>query len=533
MRPRLLATLTGSLLFVGALPAVAAWPTGIPSPPFGINETVASVYGSATYSTKWIDNKSASCTDTNNPNGTQSTPRCSLPSLSNLVAGDVVQVRGGPYSVSGTLQIGGTGTLARPIFVTTGGDKSVTLSLSSQSVIGISASYVVWEGFRTTGRDEAWQMAGDYISVRHAELVGTGTTADGFGQAVNTAGTSYVVYYNVSVHDVGAWQSTTEADEHCFGVGSNQTYTWFINTTAYHCGGDGYGNGHDANHTSHHLYIGNSVSYENRENAVDLKEVHDVIISGNEFYNIKPSSTSPGEAVVIHYGPTGGQGPYNVWVLNNVIHDSTIGLAYSDVEDDQYAIGNVFYNISNVAINSNNSGGGGYDCFCHNTIYSVGVGQWYGSQPDLGFNVGGNIVVSANTHMRADTSSIQNAMTINSELYYQGGSNVAIGWGSTYSSVSAWMSASRKGAGSKQADPQFNNAAAHDFTVRTGSPVENSGLDMRSVAALFTQRFGTSLLMDRAGRARPNGVWDMGAYQAGGTGGTLAPAPPSNLRIIK
>jgi hypothetical protein len=523
-----------SLIVLVSTPAFAQnWPVGIPQPPFGINETVASLHsGNASFATKWIDNKSAACTDSSNPNGTQAKPRCSLPSLGSLAAGDVVQVRGGPYSVSGNFQIGGAGSAANPIFVTTQGDKSVTLTLDSQAEIDITGSYIVWEGFRTTGRDEAWKVPGNHIAVRNAELVGTGTTADGSGQAADSGGSSYVVYSNVSIHDAGNWQSSSEADEHCFGVSSGQTFTWFISTTAYHCGGDGYGNGHDANHTSHHLFIGNSVSHDNRENGVDLKEVNDVIISGSEFYNFAPSSSSPGEAVVIHYGPTGGQGPYNVWVINNVIHDSTYGVAYSDIEDDNYVIGNVFYNISNAAFNANNTGGGGYDCICHNTIYNVGVGEYYGVLPDLGFTVGGNIVVSATTHMRADTSAIRNAMSINRELYYQGGGNVSIGWESSYTSVSAWMSGSGKGAGSKQADPLFTNAAAHDFTLRPGSPAIDAGLNMSTIAATFQAKFGTSLLADRAGHARPNGVWDMGAYEGGGSSAT-PPAAPSNFRIIR
>jgi hypothetical protein len=531
MRYLILSCVAASLLLTGAVPASAQqWPVGIPNPPFGIDQTVASVYGNVAYATKWIDNTSPACTDANNPDGSQATPRCTLPSLSSLTAGDVVQVRGGPYSTSGTFQIGGTGTATNPIFVTTQSDKAVTLSLNSTAAISVTGSYIIWEGFKTTGRDEAWTVVGNHIAVRDAELVGTGTTADGSGQAINSTGSSYVVYSNVSVHDAGNWQNATEVDEHCFGVGSYQTYTWFVFTTAFHCGGDGYGNGHDANHTSHHLYIGGSVSHDNRENGVDLKEVNDVIISQNEFYNFAPTSSSEGAALVMHYGPTTGQGPYNVWIINNVIHDSTIGLAYSDIEDNNYAIGNVFYNISNVAIDSNLTGGGGYDCICHNTIYNTGVGAWYGSLPDLGLSVGGNIVVTAGTHMRADTTSIRNAMTINRELYYQGGSNVAIGWGTTYPSVSAWMQSSGKGAGSLQADPLFTNAAGHDFTLKPGSPAIGAGLDMSGIESTFKASFGTSLLADRAGHARPNGVWDMGAYEGGRT---LVPSAPTNLRIVK
>ena len=53
----------------------------------------------------------------------------------------------------------------------------------------------------------------------------------------------------------------------------------------------------------------------------------------------------------------------------------------------------------------------------------------------------------------------------------------------------------------------------HDYRLQVGSPAIDAGLDMSSVATTFRTAFGTSLLTDRAGTPRPNGVWDIGAYR--------------------
>ena len=93
---------------VAAAPT-AVLPTGIPAPSFGLVETVQQLHGSAKAATHVIDNGRA-CSDSNNPKGTQASPRCTFPSMTSLPAGAVVQVRGGPYDLTANLAIGGTGT---------------------------------------------------------------------------------------------------------------------------------------------------------------------------------------------------------------------------------------------------------------------------------------------------------------------------------------------------------------------------------------------------------------------------------------
>lgn len=496
-------------------------PTGIPRPAFGLDETVASVYGDANYYTHWVDNTHPNTGASGN--GTPSNPRSTFPAMTSLAAGSVVQVRGGTYSLSANMQISASGTSNSPVFITTGGTASVTIDLNTRQ-IQIGGSYTIFEGFRTIDRDEAIACGGTSCVVRRCEIIGTGTAVDNNGSMISGGGsTNFVAAWN-TVRDGGIWQSTSENDMHALGVGGNQHDTWYLWNTVYHCGGDGCGNGHDANHTTSGLYIGGNEFYECRENAIDLKEVHDVIISENHCHHFVAApgspSTSPGEAIVIHYGPTTGDGPYNCWILNNIIHDCTMGIVSSNVQGTgSWWIGNLVYDCS-IALNPDR-GGGIVRCY-HNTIVDCGVGISVGGngQALTQFVAQGNLVVNANTtsgyHMEVFSSNVRPVSTVTNECYYQGGSNVRIYWGTNYTSVAAWISGTTAGDNSIQADPLFTNQAGDIFTLQAGSPCIGAGVSMAAVEDTFQSLFPgktVSLLADIDGTDRPDGVWDIGAYQ--------------------
>ena len=527
------------LFFFSSAEAAYVLPVGIPAPSFGLEESVESVYGNDNYYTHWIDNTAANCSDSGN--GSPATPRCTIPSVSSLAAGSVVQLRGGPY-IGSILTLGGYGTVLQPIFFrgpSSGNKINLQRGIRIRNASYLIVENISWTGVVSTPVDIRAGAIGEsttYISVRRNEATGTGTASA--GSAFSGGGSSYdiaghdIVYAWNSVHDFGVWQSATENDTHGFGVGSNHYNNWYLWNTAYHNSGDGIGNGHDANHKTYNLYIGGNHLYENRENAIDLKEVHNVVMSENDMHCYVPRYSSEGAAMVIHYGPTGGQGPYNTWTINNKIYDSTVGYAGSDVENGNYIIGNIFYNIDK-AIALNNTGGGSYYVY-HNTINNSGVGEWWGVTTDV-LDVAGNIVANTTSgaHMRVDTSAERALATFAKELYYQGDNNVTIMWGTTYNSVAAWIAGSGKGAGSLQANPLFNNAATHDYSIQSGSPAINAGKDMSSVAFAFQTAFGASLLKDRAGVDRPNGIWDIGAYEyvSGVPIDTTPPSAPTGLVI--
>ncbi len=63
-----------------------------------------------------MNNLVVGATDTNNPNGTATKPRRTIPTY--LPAGSVVEVRGGPYAVSSAnLILDSRGTAAAPVVI--------------------------------------------------------------------------------------------------------------------------------------------------------------------------------------------------------------------------------------------------------------------------------------------------------------------------------------------------------------------------------------------------------------------------------
>jgi len=69
------------------------------------------------------------------------------------------------------------------------------------------------------------------------------------------------------------------------------------------------------------LLIENNHFYANRENAVDIKTCHDVVIRNNRMHRFKPSSTAKGDAVVVHMSAR------DVLIEGNEVYDSGKGIS--------------------------------------------------------------------------------------------------------------------------------------------------------------------------------------------------------------
>ncbi|RKH86695.1 DUF1565 domain-containing protein [Corallococcus sp. AB045] len=69
------------------------------------------------------------------------------------------------------------------------------------------------------------------------------------------------------------------------------------------------------------LLVENNHFFNNRENAVDIKTCHDVIIRNNRMHKFLPSETAKGDALVIHYSAN------NVLVEDNELYDAAKGIS--------------------------------------------------------------------------------------------------------------------------------------------------------------------------------------------------------------
>ncbi|SEN00582.1 Nitrous oxidase accessory protein NosD, contains tandem CASH domains [Stigmatella aurantiaca] len=69
------------------------------------------------------------------------------------------------------------------------------------------------------------------------------------------------------------------------------------------------------------LTVENNHFYSNRENAVDIKTCHDVVVRNNRMHGFKPSATAKGDALVVHYSAK------NVLIEGNEVYDSGKGIS--------------------------------------------------------------------------------------------------------------------------------------------------------------------------------------------------------------
>ena len=507
------------------------YPVGIPVAPWGVNETVASVYGDANYYTHWVDNDHPSATDTSNPNGSPTTPRLTLPTLTGLAAGTVIQVRGGTttpyYTTSQTpVNMSASGTSPSPVFLTGLGATQKPM-LRRGLKVNASSSYLVIEGLQWSTVNESIcqvrtstaSQVFDRICVRDCEGTGTGISTGGgtvMGPGDDSGSSTFtnIVYLRNTLHDFGDYQAGAQNDYHAFTCGHRTTGFWVLDNVAYHCGGDGFQAGHglqQATESPTDVFIGRNTFYQFGENGIDIKNLHDCVISSNVLYGPNNTTISDGVALVVHEGgPTTDQGPYNVWVINNYIHDNALGIANSDCWPTKpiWYIGNLIVNMtSEQGLAHGLTGGGDYRVY-HNTIVNVGTEGIRFSSAGSDVKGGGNLVVTATEHL--EMAAAANPSAWSNDLYWQGGANVAITWlGTTYTSVAAWIAATAFGDNSLQQDPLLTGS----YRLTADSPCRGAGLNMSSVETAFQAEFGVSLLKDLDGTVRPNGVWDIGALQ--------------------
>lgn len=522
--------------------------TGIPTPTFGVTETVDVKYGAGSGKTwdygsgveayrtvnglpytHYIDRLHGSATDTANTYGSPATPRLTWPYP--LPTGSCVQVHGTGYTFtnsSGSKQaIGGTGTLSDPIFFygIVGSEPEIPGNSSECYIYGdyciIEAIKFVSDCSLSTrpllkGANVVKQV------VRDCQFVGTGVS--GSPVCVSTGGSSgsdlthqtegLVVLRNTA-SDYGDWQAAGENDSGFAIVSQFATNIWVLDNEAFHFGGDGIRIGADQGDTPSggFYYVGRNHFHDNRENGIDVKQAENAVLSENILHGFASSSSSNGEAVVIHYDPN------NIWFINNTIYDCISGIVCTGIDDDHlYLIGNVLYDCSTRAIYPDR--GGGHHHVLNNTIHDSAAGIICTGTVDS-LEIRGNIVFDiTGNYLQVDNSTVRAASSASNELYFETSGSVAVNWGAAYTTVAAWIAGTVVGDNSVEDNPDFVNAVGRNYRIQATSPAIGSGYNWSALDATFQSSFGVTMLKDLGGTTRPNGAWDMGAYEFS-SGGTI------------
>lgn len=553
-------------------------PVGIAAPSFGMTEAVTDYSASGTYDfgagavsypnagygpyTHYVDNTSGSATDTANAYGSPSTPRLTIPD--NVPAGSIIELHGGPYAWHlGSSLTGGSGatrgtsgcagTITNPCFIRGTSSTSRVVISSWATDLNYKMSYTVIENlkFDPLGAPGAGAFIfhdnSHHIAMRKCTFANVPSTAN--QSALNVSySSSYqsgmrldnFLFWDIRFDNIGERYPTTFEGISAAILENGLSECWFLNCTTNSASEDGLHLapiGGNSGIVGTGLYIGNNSFFRDGENAIDVKNFKNVIISGNVMKGYRatsyPASGSDGAAVVINDEGAND----NIWTINNIFADCVIGIRAqnSTVEDgvkDQYHIGNIFYDIAldpilgtggeciniNGAANAyiaNNTfnrynagivGSGGDNYFIWNNIFA---NRTNGAEEDVWINNQPSVVVSA-----ADN------------LYYP--TKVALKSGFNWTD-------------SITADPLFTDGTANNYTLQSSSPAKDAATAVSAAYTIFSSTYSRSIAYDINGNARPNGNWDIGAFEnltgsgGGGTGtlttgtlnaGTLNFSPP-------
>jgi hypothetical protein len=511
---------------VAAVAGAQTWvpPVGIPAPSFGITQKAPpspSPWLAQTTGFYYVDETVAGATDTSNTYGTPAKPRRTIPT--SLPAGAVVEVHGIKYSFTHTSPrgIASAGTAARPVFIRGVG----ATRPHATGCWEVSGTYYVIENLEFSNCGSVVFLARTaYAALRHSEVDGT-LAGGGVGvQSWNGDTLTNVVLWDNVIHDNGDVDASYDQDVHGISVGARVSYLWVVDNTLFRNSGDGIQiNAGSAalQPTTHHIYVGRNLSYENKQSGFWVKQATDVIFSNNRSYGHRPGNSSLGACMGSQYAT------HRVWFINNAMWDCDYGIQIASdaglgTGTLQFVIGNVITRIRDTD-NNFQPGSAWQNCgislpggtnlyVMQNSIYDVDSGICVPNYHP-GLYVYDNLIQKVRTdghHLMFDSQEMASRMAAHSNLFAPV-FRLGIAGRNYYD---ATLEAAVQGGNNLVGDVGWVDASRGNYRLSTTSPARNIGLmSTTGIWDYYRTRYGVPLNVDFYGVTR-GATTDIGAAEA-------------------
>ena len=272
------------------------------------------------YSREWFVSPSGSDT----AQGTRQKPLRTISKALTLVGpGEIVRVQAGTYAEKLELDTRvKAGTAAAPITLRGEGNPKLVPISSGWFMVHVQRPH--------------WRIEGFELDVRGQRQVAVTFSGDTEGTVLANSHLHHGAFGSGISTDSGARGVTIQDNHiHHFARGSEDSHGVVIAPTSRDItvrGNDIHDNSGDSvqclgpegfsnNTPARGVLIEDNHMHDNRENAVDIKTCHDVTVRRNRMHGFVKSSTSRGEALVVHYSAK------NILVEDNDISSTSLGIA--------------------------------------------------------------------------------------------------------------------------------------------------------------------------------------------------------------